>query len=103
MSSLRARWTAVRLALVILLASPLLLPAQSTGGRIVGRVSDQSGAVLANVQITLVNDATGVSNTAQSSDSGDYGFPQVSVGTYHLEFGLTGFKKEVRRSITVDL
>jgi len=103
MPSLRARWTAVRLALVILLASPLLLPAQSTGGRIVGRVSDQSGAVLANVQITLVNDATGVSNTAQSSDSGDYGFPQVSVGTYHLEFGLTGFKKEVRRSITVDL
>jgi hypothetical protein len=104
MPSLRARWIAVCLAVTaVLAASPGLLPAQSTGGRMVGRVADPTGAVLANVKITLVNDATGVSTTAQSNDSGDYSFPQVSVGTYHLEFDLAGFKKNVRRGVAVDL
>jgi len=108
MPSRRARWTpqyllTLCLAVAVILSSPVLLPAQSTGGRIVGRVADSSGAVLANVKVTLVNDATGVSNSAQTNDSGDYGFPQVAVGTYRIEFDLTGFKKDVRRAIAVDL
>src|SRR3954470_5857503 len=77
--------------------------AQSTGGRILGRVTDPTGAVLGGVKVTLVNEATGVSSTSQTNDTGDYGFPQVPVGTYHLEFDLGGFKKNVQRGITMDL
>jgi Carboxypeptidase regulatory-like domain len=98
----RACWFVVCLAAVSLLI-PTLLSAQATGGRILGRVTDSSGALLQNVKVTLVNDATGVSSSTQSNDSGDYAFPQVTVGTYHVEFDLTGFKKNVRRGVAVDL
>jgi hypothetical protein len=92
----------LRIALFCLLF-PTLLLAQSTGGRILGRVADPSGAVLARVKVTLVNDATGTSSNAQTNESGDYVFPQVAVGSYRLEFEQTGFKKNVQRGVTVDL
>jgi hypothetical protein len=79
------------------------MSAQSTGGRILGRVSDSSGAVLANVKVTLTNDATGVSADTTTSGNGDYGFPQVPVGTYRIEFDLAGFKKSVQKGVNVDL
>jgi hypothetical protein len=79
------------------------LSAQSTGGRILGRVADPSGAVLAGVKVTATNEATGVGRETQTNDSGDYGFPQVPVGTYTLAFDLTGFKTNVRKGILVDL
>jgi len=88
---------------VFCLATPTFLLAQSTGGRILGRVADPSTAVLANAKVALVNEATGVSQETQSNGSGDYGFPQVSVGTYRLEVDLSGFKKSVQRGVVVDL
>ncbi|MGA2981554.1 MAG: carboxypeptidase regulatory-like domain-containing protein [Terriglobales bacterium] len=80
-----------------------LLSAQGTGGRILGRVADPSGAVLAGVKVTLTNEATGASAEATTNSGGDYGFPQVAVGTYTLSFDLTGFKTNVRKGIIVDL
>jgi outer membrane receptor protein involved in Fe transport len=80
-----------------------LLFSQSTGGRILGRVSDPTGAVLAGVKVTATNEATGVPREAQTNDSGDYGFPQVPVGTYTLSFDLTGFKTNIRKGVLVDL
>ncbi len=38
---------------------------QSTSGRIVGRTADPTGAVLAGVKITLVNEATGANRSTQ--------------------------------------
>ena len=38
-----------------------LVVAQGTGGRILGRVADPSGAVLADAKVKLTNEATGVS------------------------------------------
>jgi carboxypeptidase family protein len=91
------------LVLSLCLICSTLMSAQSTGGRILGRVSDSSGAVLANVKVTLTNDATGVSADTTTSGNGDYGFPQVSVGTYRIEFDLAGFKKNVQKGVNVDL
>jgi len=76
---------------------------QSTGGRVLGRVSDPSGAVLANVKVTLTNESTGVSTDTITSGGGDYVFPQVGVGSYRAEFDLAGFKKSVQRGVNVDL
>ena len=90
------------LAVVCLICSTLVF-AQGTGGRIIGRVADPSGAVLANVKVTLTNEATGVSHEAQTNGSGDYGFPEVPVGTYTLSFDLQGFKTSVGKGITVEL
>jgi hypothetical protein len=102
MLSLTARWMTRWLVVLSCLASSIIL-AQSTGGRILGRVADPSGAVLANVKVTLINEATGVSQQTTTTASGDFGFPQVAVGIYRLEFDLPGFKKAVQRSVTLDL
>ena len=103
MPSLRARWTAVCLVVAIFLVVPLLLPAQGTGGRILGRVADPTGALMGGVKVTAINQATGVGRDTQTSDSGDYVFPDLPVGTYTLSFELAGFKKDVRKSISLDV
>src|SRR5882724_9952336 len=95
-----SRWLTV---LGLCLICSTLANSQSTGGRILGRIADSSGAVLAKVKVTLTNEATGVSSTTNASDSGDYAFPQVSVGVYRMEFDLAGFKKNVQRGVNVDL
>lgn len=87
----------------LLLTSTLQLFAQGTGGRILGRVADPSGAVLSGAKITATNDATGVSHDVLTNDTGDYVFPELPVGTYSLTFDLAGFKKAVRHGITLDV
>ncbi|MGA7658568.1 MAG: carboxypeptidase-like regulatory domain-containing protein, partial [Candidatus Sulfotelmatobacter sp.] len=85
MPSLRARWTTMCLeaiCLVVSLLIPTLLSAQGASGRIVGRVADPTGAVLAGAKITLVNEATAISRDALTNDSGDYTFVNVVPGTY---------------------
>jgi outer membrane receptor protein involved in Fe transport len=103
MPSSTARWTARWLAVLFCLVYPTFLLAQSTGGRIVGRVADPSGAVLANVKVTLVNEATGVSRDTQTNESGDYTFVEVVPGSYHVEFAQAGFKKNVQKSVLVEV
>jgi Carboxypeptidase regulatory-like domain len=118
MPSLRARWSmmcvktmcvktmgpeTISLVVAIALLTPTLLLAQGTGGRILGRVADPSGAVIAHVKVVATNEATGVGRSAESNDSGDYSFPEVPVGVYTLSFELTGFKKDLRHSVSVDL
>ena len=91
---------AVAAAFAILISTAM---GQSTGGRILGRISDPTGAVLAGVKVTLTNDATGVVREAQSSESGDYTFVEVVPGNYSIAFELTGFKKSVQKGITVNV
>jgi Carboxypeptidase regulatory-like domain len=95
-----ACWLAV-LGLFSLLSS--LAFSQSTGGRVVGRVADPTGALLPGVNVTLTNEATSVSHNTQTNDTGDYSFPLIPVGTYRLEFDLAGFKKDVHRGVVLDL
>jgi len=108
MPSPRARWTTMCLGTVCLfvavsLGVPTTLLAQGTGGRILGRVADPTGAVLSGVKVTAINEATGVVRDANTTDSGDYGFPDLPVGTYTLDYELTGFKKDVRKGISLDV
>ena len=95
MPSLRARWSelslsttylrALCLGLAVCLSLSTLLPAQGTGGRILGLVSDPTGAVLSGVKVTATNEATGVTRDSVSNDSGDYVFPDLPVGTYYAQ------------------
>ncbi len=103
MPSLRARWTALCLAAAISLVFPASLSAQGASGRILGRLADPTGAVLAGVKVTLINEATGISRDTKTNDSGDYTFVDVAPGTYTVQFELTGFKKNVQKGVTVDV
>ncbi len=113
MPSRQARWSQMFVAatsvgmlflfLAICAMAPIRLAAQGTGGRILGRIVDPSGASLASVKISAVNDATGVGHDVLSNDSGDFVFPDLPVGTYSLTFDLTGFKKAVRHGVSLDV
>jgi hypothetical protein len=80
-----------------------LLPAQSASGRVLGRVADSSGAVLAVVKVTLVNEATGISHDTLTNDSGDYSFVEVAPGTYTVQFEYKGFKKNIQKGVIVNV
>ena len=101
MPSSTVRWTTC--CLMFYFVSCTLVLAQSTGGRILGRVADPSGAVLSGVKITLTNEATGVSREAQTNSSGDYFFVEVPPGQYSLQFEQKGFKKNLQKGITLEV
>jgi hypothetical protein len=106
MPLLRAHWKCLKtvcLTVAISLLLPSMLSAQGANGRILGRVADPTGAVLSSAKITLLNEATGISRDAQTNDSGDYSFVEVVPGTYTVQFELTGFKKNVQKSVTVNV
>src|SRR5690242_11683483 len=93
------RWLVVLLCLAFCVSAL----AQSTGGRILGRVTDPTGAVLAHVKVTATNEATGVSRTADTNDGGDYAFVEIPPAIYDLQFEQTGFKKNLRKAVTVEV
>ncbi len=94
-------WWLAWVGCVALLAHSVL--GQSTSGRIVGRVADPTGAVLADVQVTLTNQATSATRQATTNSSGDYSFVEVVPGTYRVEFEHAGFKKNSQAGVIVDV
>jgi hypothetical protein len=103
MPSTKARLPIRCLFILICLANSALIHAQSTGGRMLGRVADPSGAVLAGVKVTLTNEATSVSREVQTNSSGDYVFVEVQPGQYTAQFEQKGFKKNLQKGITVEV
>lgn len=92
--------------LLVLFSSVLFIPsafAQIDTGVIVGRVTDDSGAVLPGVTVVATQDGTGVAATTVSNDRGEYIFPGLRVGTYAVAAELQGFKRAVQRSVRVNV
>jgi hypothetical protein len=77
--------------------------AQGTTSRVLGRVTDQTGAVIPGATVTLTNDATGVSFTTVTIETGDYAFEAVQVGRYTVTVELQGFKKFVSSDNAVNI
>jgi hypothetical protein len=66
--------------------------AQTTGS-IVGRVTDESGAVLPGVTVTATSPALLVPEIAVTTDAqGDYRIAPLPIGTYQVQYTLGGFQ-----------
>jgi hypothetical protein len=74
----------------------------SVGGRIVGTITDPSGAVLQKAEVTATNLATGVTQTTLTGDGGTYAFPVLPVGRYSLKVSFPRFTTYTRDNISVD-
>src|SRR3989441_2446595 len=72
---------------------PIAASAQGFRATMTGRVTDQSGAAVANAKVTVTNVGTNESRTVQSSETGDYTVAQLAPGEYTLLAEMTGFKK----------
>jgi hypothetical protein len=77
--------------------------AQLYAGSVTGVVSDQTGAVIAEADVTLVDAEKGFTFTAKTDDKGRYLFRSVPPGVYHLSVKASGFKDQARRGIKVDV
>src|SRR5687767_6415158 len=66
--------------------------AQSSFGRLAGTVFDSTGAVLPGATITLTSELTTQTQTATTSDTGAFLFPQVPPGRYTVTMALAGFR-----------
>src|SRR5437899_12663679 len=75
--------------------------AQEFRGAITGRVTDNSGAVLPGVTITVTNVATNVASTTVTNGEGLYTVPYLTPGNYKATAELSGFKKVERDGIEV--
>jgi len=76
--------------------------AQVTNGQITGRVTDQSGAAVPGVTVTLESPALIRPMVDVTAVSGRYEFPIVPIGTYTVTFELTGFKKVIRQNVIIE-
>lgn len=77
--------------------------AQGTTSRVVGMVTDSTGGRVPGATVTLTNDATGVSLSTVTTDSGTYAFESVQVGSYTIAVELQGFKKFVSSANAVNI
>jgi outer membrane receptor protein involved in Fe transport len=99
---MRWSWLVVSCLFVFLLTVVSVAQAQTFRGGISGRIADTSGGVLPGVSVTATNNATGVSRTTTTSDSGDFSFPDLPLGTYTVEATLAGFQNlKVTVEVTV--
>ena len=89
------------LLLLALIAIAAPARAQRTTGEIVGTVTDESGAVLPGVTVTIRGTGVPGSPTVVTSETGTYRFPALPPGDYSLEFTLQGFTTLRRESIPV--
>src|ERR1022692_3082594 len=74
----------------------------AVGGSITGTVKDQTNRVLAGVMVVATNVAQGIHTKTLTGDSGTYAFPSLPVGTYEIEFQLSGFRSLKRTGIVIN-
>ena len=90
------------LSLVVLLAMSGLASAQGQQtGSIFGKATDQSGAVLPGVTVTLTAPILLQPLVATTRETGTYEFPRLEIGSYTVKFELTGFKSVVNEDVRV--
>ncbi len=74
---------------------------QAVNGTLVGSVSDASGALVANAKVTLTATQTGIAQSGQSNQSGNFSFPNLQPGIYRVEVESAGFRKAIVDQIDV--
>lgn len=74
----------------------------TTSCAIAGTVTDASGAVVPGVQVTVANQATGVSTTKTTNGSGYYTAESLAPGDYTITTHMAGFKSQVVKDIHLD-
>src|SRR5712691_6755802 len=92
----------VLLLLCIALLIPVSAFAQTGAASLTGIISDQSGAKVPGTTVTATNQATNVTYTAVSNDTGNYTITAVPVGTYLLKAELSGFKTATTDVIQIE-
>lgn len=77
--------------------------AQSATGSVLGNITDSSGSVIVNANVTLTNNATGDKKVVVSSTSGDFQFLLLAPGEYTLMVEAQGFRRYSHNPVEVQI
>ena len=81
----------------------LPVAAQTTSGRILGSITDQSGAAIGGATVTITDPQRGTSRTLTTDQSGAYVAPNLPAGTYKVRVEAKGFKSVERVNVELDV
>ena len=103
--------TNVPVLVFALLLACLPVLSQTDTGRILGTVTDQSGAAVIGASVVVTDQERGTSRTLTSDTAGAYVASNLPAGTYKVRVEATGFKSvervgiavEVAKDVTIDL
>ena len=77
--------------------------AQQGRGTIFGTVTDSSGAAVNGAKVTILNTDTNNAINTETNGEGYYTSPPLIVGNYEVDVEQSGFKKEIRRGIVLQV
>jgi outer membrane receptor protein involved in Fe transport len=110
---LAVRWGLARLrgmnlgrtvAVLLALATAFVqLPAQTSLGTVLGNVTDESGAAIPHVAVTITNEETSAVRSVTTSDAGSYVVPALPAGSYKIQAELKGFRVEIQTGIRLEV
>src|SRR4029434_8865247 len=91
--------TLLRRTVIAWMAFLILIPVaygqSASWGRLVGTITDQSGAVIPGVEVTAVNKETNIASKTLTNERGDYIIDNVRPGIYDVSAEQPGFKKQL--------
>ncbi len=79
------------------------LHAQVDTGTILGSVRDATGAVIPGAKVTIRNEGTAFAGSTTTSDSGNFIFTPLKIGTYTIEVEKEGFKRARRAGMELNI
>jgi hypothetical protein len=97
----KRRTTTIAITVYVLFNMSMLFG--QTNATIQGQITDQSGAVLPGVAITVKNQDTGVERMLVSDERGDYQVSALPVGRYRIEARLSGMKPELINGLVLEV
>ena len=97
----QATWAIV--AFLALVCTSIPTRAVGPTGKIVGTVSDPSGAPVAGAKVTVINEGTNESRGAVTDESGNFTFPILTVGNYTVKVEATGFEGYLQKGIVLQV
>jgi len=86
----------------VLLLSVALF-AQGSSGRILGTITDQTGAVLPGATVTVIDTERGLTRTLTTDAAGEYNAPNLIPGTYSVRVEAKGFKRLDRQNVVIEV
>ncbi|MBM3785669.1 MAG: hypothetical protein FJW30_14990 [Acidobacteria bacterium] len=75
------------------IAASICLYSQGTTSRLVGVVTDSTGAMVAGASVTLTNEGTATSFSTKTAENGAYTFDSIQPATYTVTVEASGFKR----------
>jgi hypothetical protein len=89
------------LVIIVFAMPPICAHAQVSGATLSGTVTDSTGAVIPNVQVSIKNQGTGAVRTVTVDSAGFYSAPNLLPGQYDVSASAAGFSTTVQNGITL--